>query len=212
MRNSGYFLIVGAGDISSEDLSELRTAGGFIAAADAGYLPLLKAGIQPDLIVGDFDSSEMPEMNTEIILLPVVKDDTDMVYCVKEGLKRGYTYFRLYGALGGGRLSHTIANLQLLTMIHEHGANAELKAGPVRVFLITPGEVHTFSAEMQGTVSFFSMSEKACLTLKGLDYELEHGVLRRAFPLGVSNHFIGKEASVEVHEGEVLAVIEEGMS
>ena len=212
MKPGNSFVIVGAGDLSSEDLAALKKENDFIAAADGGYLPLLQAGIRPDLIIGDFDSSEMPETDAELIRLPVVKDDTDMVYCVKEGLKRGYTSFQLYGALGGRRISHTIANLQLLSMIHKYGADAVIIDGSVRLFLLGAGDKHIFSGDMKGTLSFFSVSERSCLSLKGLDYELERGELRRDFPLGVSNHFIEKDAYAEVFEGEVLAVVEEGIS
>ena len=205
------FVIVGAGDLSSSDLNALKKEDGFITAADGGYLPLLQAGIQPDLIIGDFDSAKIPETGVELIRLPVVKDDTDMVYCVKEGLKRGYRSFRLYGALGGRRISHTIANLQLLSMIHQKGAEGDIVSDSVRVFLMNAGDTRVFSKELKGTVSFFSISDRAILTLKGLDYELERGELRRDFPLGVSNHFIGQEAQAEVFEGEVLGIVEEGM-
>ena len=130
---------------------------------------------------------------------------------MKEGLKRGYRKFHLYGALGGKRLSHTFANLQLLSMIKDHGAEAEIISGPVRVFLIGSGESRVFPETLTGTISFFSVSQEACVTLEGFQYELDHGMLDRRFPLGVSNHFTGKPAQAVVHEGEILAVLEEGL-
>ncbi len=44
---------------------------------------------------------------------------TDIAFAVKEGFRRGYTRFVILGGLGGNRLSHTIANMQLLEYIGE---------------------------------------------------------------------------------------------
>ena len=209
--NQGRFIIVGAGDILPEDLTFKRKSDDLICAADAGHLALLQAGIIPDLIIGDFDSSEFLEVNTEIIRLPVEKDDTDTVYCVKEGLKRGFKEFLIIGALGGKRISHTIANIQMLSMIREAGAYAEIIAGETTMFILTGGETHRFTPDSAGTVSFFSLSDEAVVSLKNFYYSLEEGELTRYFPLGVSNHFIGKEAEIRVRSGEVLAVVESDM-
>ena len=54
--------------------------GDFIVACDAGYRNAARLGLQPDLIVGDFDSAPQPETAQETIVLPHVKDDTDTQY------------------------------------------------------------------------------------------------------------------------------------
>ena len=207
----GRFIIVGAGDVHPEDLTFEREADDVICAADAGHLALLKAGILPDLIIGDFDSSEFPEVNTEIIQLPVEKDDTDTVYCVKEGLKRGYRQFLIIGALGGRRISHTVANIQMLSMIREAGAYAEIIAGKTTMFILRGGESHQFTSDCTGTVSFFALSDQAVVSMNNFYYSLEEGELSRFYPLGVSNHFIGKEAEIRVRSGEVLSIVESEM-
>lgn len=92
---------------STEKLEE----GDLLIAADGGYAYL--QGQKPDLVVGDFDSLGYVPEGEQIIRHPVQKDDTDMLLAVREGLKRGYRKFVLYGGIGG-RLDHTIANLQVL--------------------------------------------------------------------------------------------------
>ena len=144
----------------------------------------------------------------EIIRLPVEKDDTDIAFCIKEGFLRGYSDFVIYGALGGSRLSHTVANLQLLAMVKERGGTASLMYGGTRAFVLSEGEEAHFPTGTSGTLSAFSLSEEAAVTLTGLFYPLENGILTRKFPLGVSNHFTGKEARVLVHRGEVLIITE----
>ena len=48
-----------------------------IIAADAGYLNVQKAGLRPDVVIGDFDSSKKPNTDTPIETFPILKDDTD---------------------------------------------------------------------------------------------------------------------------------------
>ncbi len=209
MKDGKRFVIVGAGSLAPGDLAAIRDAGDFICAADAGYQALISAGIEPDLLIGDFDSMDAPDASCETIRLPVVKDDTDTVYAVREGFRRGFDRFVLYGALGGSRVSHTFANVQLLSMIAEMGGSGELVQGRTRVFLLRQGEVRTFPPGTKGILSVFSLTESAEVSLSGLFYPLDHGTLNRNFPLGVSNHFTGDPSEIAVHRGEVLAVTEE---
>ena len=60
-----------------------------------------------------------------------------------------------------------------------------------------------------GYLSVFAYSKKAeGVTLRGLKYELEDAQLTDAFPLGVSNEFVGKESVVCVRDGSLLLVVD----
>ena len=66
-----------------------------IIAADAGIKTAEKCGIEPDIVVGDFDSlGYLPEAR-ELVKLPVEKDQTDMAEAVDIGLERGCDEFLL---------------------------------------------------------------------------------------------------------------------
>ena len=83
----------------------------FLVCADGGYETARRLGLKPDLLIGDLDScTEDFPPDIEAVRLPVHKDDTDMMYSLKECLGRGYRDFLLLGATGG-RLDHTVANL-----------------------------------------------------------------------------------------------------
>ena len=86
-------------------------SGSFVVACDAGYRNSDCLGVHLDLIVGDFDSAPQPDTDSDTIVLPHVKDDTDTHYAAKWLLENGYTQVTMLGALGGARLEHTIANL-----------------------------------------------------------------------------------------------------
>ena len=111
-------------------------AGDMLICADGGYDAAIAHGLQPDLVIGDFDSMPFEHVQgCETIRLPVHKDDTDMVVCLEEGRRRGYTSFRIAGCLGG-RLDHTIANLQTLSYIIERGGQAELCDGNQHIWTV----------------------------------------------------------------------------
>ncbi len=200
-------VIVGAGSLYDGDLPFEQQENDLIIAADGGLLPLLQAGITPHLLIGDFDSMEKPNLPIETITLPIEKDDTDMVFGIKEGFRRGYTEFLIYGGLGGNRLSHTLANIQLLSLVHDMGGHATLVGGKTQILLLEK-EIKTFPKEQKGTLSVFAYSPTATVSLNNVYYPLEQGTLKNTFPLGVSNHFIGKPAQITVHDGQALVIIE----
>ncbi len=200
-------IIVGAGSIYEGDLPFTTEDGDLIIAADGGYRVLQQAGMTPHLLIGDFDSMECPETACETLTLPVEKDDTDLVYAVKEGLARGYKNFVLYGGLGGGRLSHTLANVQLLAFIKEQGGDGVLIGGTTQVYLLKE-EHRAFSAPPQTHCSVFSFGGQATVSSQGLYYPMEKTILTDRFPLGVSNHFVAETATLTVHQGSVVVIVE----
>lgn len=205
---NGCCYIVGAGSLYEGDLPFEKQENDLLIAADGGYEHLKKAGMMPDLLIGDFDSMEKPNVSCETITLPVEKDDTDIVFAVKEGFRRGYTWFVIFGGLGGKRLSHTIANMQLLEYIATLGGTAVLKGGTTSLFLLREGQSHALEQETGKELSLFSVTPTASVTLQGVKYPVTRATLERSFPLGVSNRVAEEKASVTVHQGSVLVVIE----
>ncbi|MGI6240222.1 MAG: thiamine diphosphokinase [Christensenellales bacterium] len=195
--------IMGAGDPAGARID--AQPGDIIIAADAGYLELARRGIRPDLVVGDFDSLGDPPADVEILRYPPMKDDTDMLIAVRAGLARGFARFLLYGALGG-RIDHTLANLQTLLFIAEQGARGALVGADESVAAVRNGEI-AFPAHARGTISVFCMGEAAKgVTLEGLLFPLENHTLNPSYPIGVSNAFTDAPARVRVREGALLVV------
>ena len=200
-------IIVGAGSLYEGDLPVQKEEGDLLIAADGGYLLLTQSGVTPDLLIGDFDSMVRPQTECEIITLPIEKDDTDLVYAVKEGFARGYREFVLYGGLGGKRLSHTLANLQLLAYIKQQGGNGVLMGGKTRVLLLH-NETATLQAAKGAHCSLMAYDATAAVWATGLYYPLQNTTLSNRFPLGVSNHFIHDTVTLQV-DGTLIVVIEE---
>ena len=87
-------------------------AGDFVLCADGGWEIARGMGVRPDLVIGDFDSSAQPG-DGAVERVPVEKDDTDTMLCVKRGLAMGFDDFLIVGGFGG-RTDHTLANIQSL--------------------------------------------------------------------------------------------------
>ena len=200
--------IVGAMSLTP-DLRPYPTPGDYVIAADRGFDSLMAYGVTPDLAVGDFDSLGHTPNHPNVIRLPAEKDDTDMVYALRKGLELGYRHFILLGGVGG-RLEHTLGNLQLLDWLALHGAQGFLAGEKTAATCIRDGEMIAFPPSMTGYLSIFCNSgraERVCLT--GLKYPLTDYTLTGDFPLGVSNQFLGEEARVSVEKGSLILVWED---
>ncbi len=173
----------------------------FVVAADAGYERT--AGIKPDMVIGDFDSLGYVPGGVDVSVHPSRKDQTDTLLAVYEGLERGCGVFVIYGGVGG-RIDHTIANIQTLSYIAEHGARGYLLSDE-QVITVTGGEL-TFSPSMRGYISVFAAAGTPRVTITGLKYTLDRYVMSPSYPIGVSNEFIGAEAKISV-EGGLAAVV-----
>jgi thiamine pyrophosphokinase len=173
-----------------------------VIAADGGLCHTQKWGIAPQVIMGDFDSLGYTPEGAQVF--PVEKDDTDSMLALRYGLKAGCDRFILYGALDGPRHDHTLANYQALIFLAQQGATGYLVGKDVIVTAIKNSRM-VFPPLEEGIFSAFCMGQTARgVDLEGFFYPLQNGDLDSSFPLGVSNHFIGKKASVTVRDGTLL--------
>lgn len=204
MDRPGICCIVGALPLE-EALFPSPQPGDLLIAADGGYAALAERGVIPDLVVGDFDSLGAAPRHPQVLRLPSIKDETDMGCAIGQGLERGYTRFLLLGGLGG-RLEHTVANLQLLSGLSRRGALGVLAGGGQAAAAVT-GRSLAFPETMQGFCSVFCQGGTARgVTLEGLKYPLEGEELTGCFPLGVSNEFLDRPARIRAEEGTLLVI------
>lgn len=197
--------IIGAGDVP--DTTEIKaTDSDFIICADGGFNHRGLLGRDCDLVVGDFDSlGELPDFENKVVL-PCEKDFTDMKTAVDEGLKRGYRQFVIFGALGGERVDHSVANIALLSYICSKDASGRL-LDKGRIFHgFSDGKI-SLAARDGGYVSVFSLCDESVgVTIKGLKYSVNDVDLRFDTPYGVSNEFVGKDAEISVNNGRLLVI------
>ena len=221
--------IVGAGSFNG--MSIRPEAEDLVIAADGGYKYLIEMGIEPDVLLGDFDSLEIVPEHRHLIRHSPIKDDTDMALAVAYAKAEGYRRFFLYGGLGG-RLDHTIANLQLMTGMSQEGLEVYLIGEGIIATTISGQMKHgvgvskmaridlsesaylreeiCFPSSAQGMISVFCMGEPAHgVREKGLKYTLSDVVLAGNTTLGVSNEFLGCDSSISVESGTLLIMWDE---
>ena len=180
--------------------------GDFLLACDSGLVYALDEGLRPDLILGDFDSytGELPP-GIPVLRYPVVKDDTDTMFAVKEGLRRGFEDFLLIGALGG-RLDHTMVNVYSLLYLDEKGKNGAIADdfSVVRLVSRTP-------AEIGPEWTFFSLvnidGSAHGVTIRDAKYELTDAEIPCSFQYATSNEPLpNQKATVSLKEGRLLLI------
>jgi len=177
--------------------------GDLVIAADGGYAHM--GGIKPDLVVGDFDSLGYVPADEQVVRHPAEKDDTDTMLAARIGIERGYRAFVLLGGVGG-RLDHTLANIQTLAFLRENGARAAL-IGEGETITMLQDESLRFRAGLSGIISVFSYGAVAYgVYERGLAYALTDATLTDTNPLGVSNAFTGEPAEVSVREGRLVVL------
>ena len=200
------YALVGASEFSSEQFSARNGAGAFdaVIAVDGGFASLAAVGCAPDLAIGDFDSLGYVPEGVEVLAFPPEKDASDMELALGEAVARGADAVEVYGALGG-RLDHTLANLQLLASFAERGLTVTAVGERERIaFLVGPGELR-LDAAGAGIVSVFSLTDVSGVVEEGLKYGLDGVALTNRTSRGLSNEFIGTPARIALESG-TLAV------
>ena len=213
-ERKGKCIVICAGDLT---LGEVPVGeDDFVIAVDGGLSYCGILNVEPDLILGDFDSvSEQEALAIDklerqipdcILRLPHEKDDTDTLAALKEGLRRGYTEFRIFAGTGG-RFDHTLANIQCLLYLKNRGAVGYLVDGTGMMLIIRNEAVH-FRAGLEGYLSLFSMVEESRgVSIEGMKYPLDRAVICNDFPIGISNEFVGEAATVAVEDGTLVCMI-----
>jgi thiamine pyrophosphokinase len=183
--------------------------GDFLIAVDGGYAVAEAAGLRPDLVMGDFDSFPLERLSAfpqdKIIKHPAEKDDTDVMLAIKTGFSLGMTDFRIIGGIGG-RLDHTVGNLQALSYCLSRGGSAWIDDGPNKATMTDAAEF--LLPFREGCYfSLFSWSESCVgVRARGAKYPVGGATLTNSFPLGVSNEFSGGDVIITKESGRLLII------
>ena len=203
-------MIIGASPIlDGRVFQEFDPKDYFVICADGGYETALKLGLVPDLVVGDFDSAQKrPPASLRTLVLPVEKDVTDTMFAALKGLAKGLRDFVLLGCLGGPRFDHSLASIETLLYLRDHGAWGFLADERTKVFLLREEKLRISQAE-GATVSVLP------LRLPHLHGDLHRPAVpphpgqpdRRRPAYGVSNSIVSDDAEIKVHSGTALVAV-----
>jgi thiamine pyrophosphokinase len=182
----------------------------FFIAVDGGLRHLRNLYKTPDLLIGDLDSATTAEVEgasmqgIEVRRYKSDKDETDLELALLAAIEKGFDEILIIAALGG-RLDHTLGNLNLLTHPLLAGVKVTIEDGSEEIFIIRD------SAEISGSpgdvVSLIAMQGKVIgVETRELKYPLRHETLYQEKGRGISNVMLGDRAGVSIESGLLLCI------
>ena len=199
-------VIVGGAEIKDYNyIKSCVQSDDFFIFCDCGLRHMERLCVQPDLIVGDFDSSENPQLSVETIVLPCEKDDTDTYFAIKEAIKRGYEDFLLIGVIGQ-RLDHTLGNVSILLYLEASGMNGVIIDDYSQMMIVSDKPIY-----IEDSYSFFSLlnitGKANGVYIENAKYPLFDAQINCEYQYGISNEVIkNKTAKVWVNDGKLLLI------
>lgn len=207
MQNTCLILLSYMECVTPDMAQDLAETADYIIAADGGQNRAREFGLQPDCVIGDFDSTTLDEdFDCIYITYPAEKDLTDTEAALTHALEKGCRNVILLGGMGG-RLDHTMGNIGLLDKYYSSFDHMEFIDGKNRMELLKDSER---TLKRDARYKYFGLvslnAEASGIDIRGAKYELTGASLERASSLGVSNEF--KEDTVEicVQDGILLIV------
>lgn len=211
--------LVGATDFNAQHFASQRFD--FVIAADRGYASLTDAGFVPDVVVGDFDSLGYVPQGDDVERFPSEKDESDMELAVRRACEAGCDTLLFYGALGG-RLDHTIANVQLMVGCARRGLSVA-GIGDSFALVVLDGRgrrrLHfsafdpaiLYGGEYGRFASVFAYGGTVRDVVEtGLKYELGGAEMPDDTSLGLSNEFTGDPAVIAIGSGNAVVTFSIG--
>ncbi len=204
-------IISGGNAPSKELLVEEMESNTFLIAADSGANCLYDYNIQPDLLVGDFDSIDKKALeyfkksNCNIDTYPSEKDFTDTEIAVKKALSMKPKEIVFLGCTGS-RIDHLLGNIGMLKICLGYAVDACIKDENNNIRLVGT------STSLNGTVGqIFSLQsygdEIVGLTIKGAKYPLNNYNLKIGESVTISNEFTTERVEIEFKTGMLMVML-----
>ena len=174
-----------------------------IIAVDKGLETIDYLKLQPQYVLGDFDSvntkilEKYKKQNIKIIKLNPEKDLTDTHSAIDLALKLKSTEITILGAIGT-RLDHTMANIHILKQALDKNIKAKIVNEKNEIELINK-EIIIKKDDNYKYVSIIPLTTNVTgITIEGMKYIINDYTLSIGDSLGVSNEQIDKEAKISI--------------
>lgn len=196
------------GNVWKENITERPKDGDLIIAADSGLLNARNFGVEPHILLGDFDSLGEPSglpKDTELIRVPAEKDDTDTQLAVNTALERGATEIVIIGGLDG-RLDHTLSTLAILEYLDGKRVHALITSGKNRARFLRNNSTLIPRSGFRYLSLIAADPLVKGVTIEGCKYPLKKAKLSRPYQYAVSNELTGNCALIDVRRGGVWII------
>jgi thiamine pyrophosphokinase len=201
------FAILLGGDITATPRLRGQIAGARVIAADSGMRHAAVLGVEPELWVGDFDSSsgELIDAHHQVPkqIHPAGKDATDGELSIQAGMARGAREFMLVGGLGG-QMDHVTAHLALMLRLAAD-ASVFATSGFEEAYPLTPGQ-HDIDLTSGERISIVPWRDCECFSISNVEWPLTDVDLKQGSSLTLSNVALGSvRLSLKSGEGIIFA-------
>jgi thiamine pyrophosphokinase len=186
-------------------LRELAARASHIVCADGGANVARRTGIEPQLIIGDFDSitretrEYFAQRNVEL-RYESRQSDTDFEKALLYLFEAGHSSIAVAGVTGG-LLDHTLGNFSIL-LRHSPRMRMVLFDPHYRIDVITQSA--EFAAAPGDRVSIVPLGRCEGVRYDGLRYALEGGVLAAGVAEGTCNEALNERFTVHLASGVLL--------
>ncbi|EGD47647.1 thiamine pyrophosphokinase [Ruminiclostridium papyrosolvens DSM 2782] len=200
------------GSISDYDLiKKYIQESDYIISVDGGAGHLRKMGINPDILIGDFDSANSQDLDyylrkgINVSKFPVEKDMTDSELAIEKILELGATEVVFLGALGT-RIDHSFANIMLLKKMLDIGLRGSIADEHNELYMFDSN--FSISKKEGRKLSLIPITEKVTgVSTRGLKYPLVNATMVLGTSWGISNEFEEEVAFVSIDSGILLACL-----
>lgn len=211
-REPMHVVVVSSARLDASDGVLLQQAD-LVIAANGGAESLDRIGRQPDLVVGDLDSTDASLMRrleaagVRIERHAADKEASDTELAVEAANAAGATSVVMVGAIGGQRLDHELANLLLMCDPGLAGRDLRAVRGGTCVRALHAGGRLVLAGSVGDLVSLLPVGGDAHgVTTDGLRWPLAAATLRLGRSRGLSNEVVAPSASVRLGEGTLLVI------
>jgi thiamine pyrophosphokinase len=184
-------------------LGYIRNAGRIICC-DGSAENLLKAGFEPEAIVGDMDSisEEIAYRYSNRIFRDENQDTNDLTKAVCWCSERGYKEIVIVGATGK-REDHTIGNISLLAeYIKDVNVIMVTDTGILQPYLKST-KVSSFPGQQ---VSIFAIDPETEISSQGLRYPLDRKEIKNWW-VATLNEALGDSFTIQFNHGRVIVYL-----
>lgn len=202
-------VIIASGNFEyTPKIKDIINRADLIICADGGTQHLKSVQIDPDIIIGDMDSTDhgtqsfFKSKKIPIIQYPEKKNETDTELCIFHAIEKGAEKIILLGVTGT-RLDHTLANILLLKKLAAHNIPACVIDPHNEVYLVL--DTLTLTGKPGQLLSIIPVTHQVTgITLAGLEYPLNNATLYMADTLGISNVFKEERVSIRIKSGILI--------
>ena len=186
----------------------------YLIAADGGVKYILKLGLIPNVVIGDFDSTPVSLQKklrkgqaclspTMWIKYPVRKDKTDFELVIDYCLEKKFQEIIIFGILGD-RIDHLIANIFLLTKVQTENKLVKIKIFEGHQEMYILNKEIDINGQIGDEVSIIPITKLKGIVTNGLEYKLSNEIVPLGTTRCISNKLTKTVARIIITSGTAL--------